>query len=1448
MRHCPVCQSRFPNFLPLPNAYFESAARLSVPYSMEDFETLNVGQYSCPACFSSDRDRLYALYVDHMLQRAPGMRVLEIAPAQGLSRFLRALPGVSYRSADLFSPLAMDKVDIMDMALYADGMFDLVVCSHVLEHVPDDLAALRELWRVLAPGGHAILMVPILTTATQTEEDPHEQDPEERERRFGQDDHVRMYARHDFVARIRAAGFELTELGESDFAKASGQAQVFRERGITSQSVLYVGSKPAIASAPKDTSQAISQPEVTVAIPAYKPDYLGAAIDSALAQTHPNFEVLVCDDSPGTDVEQLVRSRQRDGVRLRYLRNTTNLGEAGNVRRCVDEAQGQYIKLLFDDDVLAPECLSRMAAVLRAQPGVSLVGSRRLVIDEKGETLDHLHSLAYFFPFSTDVRLEGEALVSFLGDNTINFIGEPSTVMFRAEDVRRAAPGDLYALGGETIRWIGDLSLYVKLLRFGDLALLQEPLSSFRISAEQTSRQARDAANVGKDAHALFCAKLRELGWYHGPNPIKVCRLSGPVAFVPFDLGAVWREFLQGGQTAAPVAGPEPAPAQVAATLAASTTAKDLEYDRWARQRPMGQRPTQWTTQRRLGVLVFVDQTQPAALDATQHSLAAQWRLADEITQVDLAGAHASLPVQADTGWTLLLAAGDHLAADALYQIEKRLLHEDAAAALVLYTDHDEIGPDGHLCKPAFKPAFNADLLLSSPYPGRAVVVRNDWLVERSGPRVRAPWSLAYALCLEAGRTQGSAGVIHLAAALLHLSADVVPTCIETTPDWQALAEVLTAHAAAAEPGSQVLEGPAPGTFHVVPPLGATPMVSIVIPTKNQLPLLSRCIETVLAKTDYPAFEVLIVDNGSDEADALAFLAGIEGMNSEQLRVVRAPGPFNFSKMNNQAVAAARGELVLMLNNDTAALQADWLQHMVRHALRPGVGIVGARLLFPDGLLQHAGVVMGLRGPADHVAIGLKTHEPGYMFRAQLTQNFSAVTAACLLVRRDLYLSVGGLDEADFGVSFNDVDFCLRVVTAGHRIVWTPLAVMLHEGSASQRAAVDGLTFEQKISRYATEKASLYQRWPQVIANDPAYNPNLSLIERGYEVETNPLLRPDPERGKTPHHVVAFAADPFGCGHYRVLQPMAAMLAQGLCTGGASPELFGPNLALRSGADTLVFQRPVSDANQELLEALLCLRGVKKVFEIDDELSALPFKSAHRAHMPSDMRARMLRNIALCDRLVVSTEPLADRLRQANGDVRVVANRLPPAMWGERAPVRGERDPARRKPVVGWAGGVGHQGDLALISQLVRDTADQIDWVFFGMCPDDIRDHVHSYHPGVPTLEYPKQLMRLSQQWDLALAPLEINTFNECKSNLRLLEYGWCGVPVICTDIVPYQGDLPVTRVKNRYKDWRNAVLQAVADPLALRREGLLLQQSVAQDWVLKGAHLDQWYQAWAED
>ena len=238
--YCPVCNKKIRKFIPLPEFYNENMEKHGYLYTLDDAETLNYGAYSCPHCTASDRDRLYALYVEKRLmeQGATNIAMLEIAPSRPLSEMLKKTGKVALRTADLMMEGVDDRIDITEMNCYAEGTFDAFICSHVLEHVPDDKKALRELLRILKPGGWGILMVPIILTLDKIDEDPLLEDIAERWRRFGQDDHVRMYSRNGLVERAKDAGFIVRQYGQEYFG-----AEEFKKHGISDKSILYVVEK-----------------------------------------------------------------------------------------------------------------------------------------------------------------------------------------------------------------------------------------------------------------------------------------------------------------------------------------------------------------------------------------------------------------------------------------------------------------------------------------------------------------------------------------------------------------------------------------------------------------------------------------------------------------------------------------------------------------------------------------------------------------------------------------------------------------------------------------------------------------------------------------------------------------------------------------------------------------------------------------------------------------------------------------------------------------------------------------------------------------------------------------------------------------------------------------------------------------------------------------------------
>jgi len=262
------------------------------------------------------------------------------------------------------------------------------------------------------------------------------------------------------------------------------------------------------------------------------------------------------------------------------------------------------------------------------------------------------------------------------------------------------------------------------------------------------------------------------------------------------------------------------------------------------------------------------------------------------------------------------------------------------------------------------------------------------------------------------------------------------------------------------------------------------PLISILIPTRDRADLLGLCIDSIIQRSSYTNFNIIVLDNGS--ADPATFDL-FKRLPKDRVQVVRDESPFNYSALNNHGARIAQGELLCLLNNDIEIVTPDWLEEMASFAILPEIGAVGARLWYPNGRLQHGGVIVGLLGVAGHFHKHLPRGNPGYGGRAVLHQAFSAVTAACLLIRREVYEQVGGLDES-FAVMFNDVDFCLRVREAGYRNVWTPYAEMIHHESASRGKDAK----PEQRQRFSEEVAMMKTRWGDLLYNDFAYSPNLT--------------------------------------------------------------------------------------------------------------------------------------------------------------------------------------------------------------------------------------------------------------------------------------------------------------------------------------------------------------------
>lgn len=430
----------------------------------------------------------------------------------------------------------------------------------------------------------------------------------------------------------------------------------------------------------------------------------------------------------------------------------------------------------------------------------------------------------------------------------------------------------------------------------------------------------------------------------------------------------------------------------------------------------------------------------------------------------------------------------DLLAEHALYWVTEAInRHPDAG---LIFSDEDKINESNRRYDPYFKCELNYELLLAQNMVSHLGVYRTEVVRDLGGFRVGFEGSQDYDLVLRVLEKLKPEQIVHIPRILYHWRAIAGSTALaagEKNYAVEAGRKAVADHLKRSGINAEVMPAPEVSTLNRVrfscP--SPQPLVSIIIPTRDRADLLGMCLDSLIQRTTYENYEVIIVDNGSVEAATQQLF---ERLPKDRFSILRDESPFNFSALNNKAAQLARGELLCLMNNDIEILTPDWLEEMVSFAVRPDIGCVGARLWYPDGSLQHGGILLGIGGVGNHAHYKVGRHHPGYFGRAFLHQSFSAVTAACLLVRRDVFDVVGGLDE-QLAVAFNDVDFCLRVRDAGYRNVWTPYAEMNHHESAS-RGVED--TPEKQI-RFFNEVSFVQSRWDTKLLNDPAYSPNLTL-------------------------------------------------------------------------------------------------------------------------------------------------------------------------------------------------------------------------------------------------------------------------------------------------------------------------------------------------------------------
>ena len=786
--------------------------------------------------------------------------------------------------------------------------------------------------------------------------------------------------------------------------------------------------------------------------------------------------------------------------------------------------------------------------------------------------------------------------------------------------------------------------------------------------------------------------------------------------------------------------------------------------------------------------------------------------------------------------------------------IAARAINENKNSRII-YTDEDVQDAQGQRRMPDFKPDWNLDLHYSRNLIGHTGIYCTTLVQQVGGYQTGLAEAMDFDLSLRCLEHVSHQQVVHLPYVMLHGAPAVPANHGASDVGVKALnAHFLRQHIAARADNI----GYGYRIHYALPQV--LPLVSLIIPTRNGLDLLRRCIDSIQQKTSYSNFEIIIVDNGSDDPATMDYFKDLA--KSPDIRILQIDAPFNYSALNNAAVKEAKGELIALVNNDIEVISPDWLDEMVSHALRPGVGAVGARLWFPDNTLQHGGVVLGLGGVAGHVHMGIGLDQLGYQDRAVLTQNLSAVTAACLVIKKSIFEAVGGLNEQDLAVAFNDVDFCLRVLEAGYRNVWTPFAQLYHHESAS-RGYED--TPEKQL-RFAKELSYMHQRWDKLLQNDPAYSPNLTLSGDDFSyawpprvptlvksVTRQPLQPPLYDRlaslslGKA--RIAYFAENVYSSTFRYRAENMAQVLNQAVATGNVETSaacFFSSDLQYKAnivdGADVLVVSRARYDLDIAQLIQLSKTQNKKIWFDIDDlvfDTGCIDLIIKTSGQEPTDevlhywygVVGRMAQTLRLCDGVITTNAYLANKIKQfSNLTVKVIPNFVNAAQMAISAPLYQRKlatglTPRERIKLGYFSGSSSHNCDVSLISHALERVmaADaRIDLVlvghidieqafgarFGGYIKGHLADRV-TLHPFVDFVA----LQELIANVDFNLVPLQVNDFTHCKSELKFVDAAIVGTVTIASPAFAYAE--VIRHGENGYlaedDQWEAVLLQAIA-------------------------------------
>ncbi|WP_210081919.1 glycosyltransferase [Pantoea endophytica] len=1168
---------------------------------------------------------------------------------------------------------------------------------------------------------------------------------------------------------------------------------------------------------------------VTIILTAQIPTWFSAALESALDQDYPFCEIIIADSGGDKFIPDLLAPYlNKSGHQIRHIIFKRN--QNGRVEDAIREAKGKYIKFVSDAELLAPHCVSTLVSGLTSTKKCRVAASKRQRIDPQGKFLPDLLPTSSLFDEVSIIN--GCDLLRVQSQIRYNIVGELSASLFYRDDVLKLTQGgnSFFSVDNEHANGIEGLLLYSKLLALTDLLWYPETLVYIRASEAYKQPHQLDSDESVMKLYYTVLDDIRTAEWFNdeslNANEVRVASIERPDEFFLSNITRNQGHYFNLNR------------------IQWWNKVRELNF---FQQKHLHEIEGENKSNVRIGVVIDARGEDSHLIHETINSLSHQGDISLQLIPIVIGLDDNSLKkgggeltasknrihiinkliLERDAEWFVFVDAGSKFMSSGLIALSTSL--RQANDLLAVYCDEYFYVKEA-TSGVVFRPDMNLDLLLSSPKTmAQHWLFRRELLLAAEGLDPQYPSSAEFDLILKILESQGLNSVGHIAEPLL--------TSNLKSREIAEDAAIIERHLKnRGYPNAQI----ALDNFYnyrLRYQHNIRPKISIIILANWHFPSIITSVSTVLEKTSYLNYEMIVISDGHYSSERDNWLENLAGVDPQRIRIFNYPHIYNHGGMANLAASHAQGEYLAFLHCELAVTDADWLDNLLNHALRPEVGVVGGKQLSSDNKVRHAGYILGMNGAAGEVFRGLEDNQPSYLGRLSLDQNYSAVSGDFMLVRRSVFKALDGFDVEQ--PLYGDVDFCLRARNEGYMTVWTPYA-RVHRPVARQNP-FPGETVHNSSKLKQLEEDKLFKNWMPLIANDPAFNANLSLKNRHIDMCGDSEMTWRPVRRENLPVFLAHNADISGCGYYRIIKPLEAMINEGAAEGKNGLTLLTLSELGQFNPDSLIIQRRYSSAFHNWVGRVDKLHNVFKVFELDDYIFNLPIKHYNRAKFKPETTGLMRKSLSYFDRFVVSTEPLAEAMQDMHPNIVVVKNRLPVDIWGQLQSLRNQG----RKPRVGWAGGSSHRGDLEMIADVVKEFTNEVEWVFMGMCPEKLRPYVHEVHYGVDISLYPETLAALNL--DLALAPVEDNIFNACKSNLRLMEYGACGIPVICSDVACYRGDdLPVTRISNRFIDWRDAIRMHLADPDASARMGEALQEVIRRDWMLTGDNVREWARAWS--